>query len=119
VDEKARTVKARANLANTDGRLRAGTFGLGQVALREEKNAIVVPNEAIHWEGDCFVVFVRDKNFLEKDAPKVFHVRQVRVGTRDAQNTEVIAGVLPGELVATRGSGILRAELLKNDLGAG
>lgn len=119
VDEKSRTVKVRANLANPEGRLRASMFGLGQVVLREEKNAIVVPNEAVHWEGDCFVVFVRDKNFLEKDAPKVFHVRKVRVGTKDAQNTEVIAGVLPGELVATKGSGTLRAELLKNNLGEG
>lgn len=118
-DEKTRTVKVRANLANAEGRLRASTFGLGQIVLREEKNAIVVPNEAVHWEGDCFVVFVRDKNFLAKDAPKVFHVRQVRVGIKDAQNTEVIAGVLPGEVVATRGSGTLRAELLKNNLGEG
>ena len=119
VDEKTRTVKVRANLGNPEGRLRASTFGLGQVVLREEKNAIVVPNEAVHWEGDCFVVFVRGKNFLEKGAPKVFHVRKVRIGTKDAQNTEVIAGVLPGELVATKGSGSLRAELLKNNLGEG
>lgn len=119
VDEKTRTVKVRANLANPAGRLRASTFGLGQVVLREEKNAIVVPNEAVHWEGDCFVAFVRDKNFLAEDAPKVFHVRKVRIGTKDAQHTEVIAGVLPGEVVATRGSGTLRAELLKNNLGEG
>jgi cobalt-zinc-cadmium efflux system membrane fusion protein len=119
VDEKTRTVKVRANLGNPDGRLRASTFGMGQIALREERNAIVVPNEAVHWEGDCFAVFVRDKNFLDKDAPKVFHVRKVRIGARDAQNTEIIAGVLPGELVATKGSGTLRAELLKNNLGEG
>ncbi len=117
VDEKTRLVKVRANLANAEGLLRASTFGQGQVVLREEKDAIVVPNEAVHWEGDCFVVFVRDKNFLEKDAPKVFHVRKVRIGVKDAENTEVIAGVLPGEVIATKGSGTLRAELLKNNLG--
>ncbi len=119
VDEKTRLVKVRADLANPEGRLRACTFGQGQVILREEKDAIVVPNEAVHWEGCCHVVFVRDKNFLEKDAPKVFHVRKVRIGVKDADNTEVIAGVLPGELVATKGSGTLRAELLKNNLGEG
>jgi cobalt-zinc-cadmium efflux system membrane fusion protein len=119
VDEKTRTVKVRADLANPQGRLRANTFGQGQIILREEKNAVVVPNEAIHWEGDCHIVFVRDKNFLHEGAPKVFHVRTVRIGVRDGQNTEIIAGVLPGEVVATRGSGILLAELLKNNLGAG
>ena len=38
---------------------------------------------------------------------------------KDDRNTEIIAGVLPGEVVATRGSGTLRAELLKNNLGEG
>jgi cobalt-zinc-cadmium efflux system membrane fusion protein len=119
VDEKTRTVKVRANLANNEGRLRANSFGQGQIILRKENNALVVPNEAVHWEGDCTVVFVRDKNYLSQDAPKVFHVRQVRLGAKDQENTEIIAGVLPGELVATKGSGTLRAELLKNNLGEG
>ena len=34
-------------------------------------------------------------------------------------NTEIIAGLLPGEVVVTEGSGVLRAELLKGNLGAG
>ncbi len=46
----------------------------------------------------------------------MFHVRKVRIGVKDAQNTEIIAGVLPGELVAAESSGTLRAELLKNNL---
>ena len=111
--------KARASLPNEAGRLRANTFGPGRVILREEPEAVIVPSEAVHWEGDCFVVFVRDKNYLAEGAPKVFHVRTVRVGMKDADTTEIIAGVLPGELVATRGSGALRAELLKDNLGEG
>lgn len=118
-DEKTRTVKARADLLNPDGRLRNATFGTARIVLREEVGTIVVPSEAVHWEGDCHVVFVRDRHFLEPDAPKVFHVRQVRVGAHDTANTEIIAGLLPGELVATHGSGALRSELLKNNLGAG
>ncbi len=112
-------MKTRAILANADGRLRANTFGDGKVVLREEQQAVVVPNAAIHWEGDCYVVFVRDKNFLKPGAPKVFHIRTVRVGAKDDKQTEIIAGVLPGELVATTGSGTLRAELLRGNLGEG
>jgi cobalt-zinc-cadmium efflux system membrane fusion protein len=120
VDEKTRTVRLRADLQDPQRRLRAHTFGRGQVILRQEKSAMVVPSEAVHWDGDCFVVFVRDKNFLAEGAPKVFHVRKVRPGSREeGASTEIIAGVLPGELVATRGSGTLRAELLKNNLGEG
>ena len=119
VDEKTRTIQIRADLLNPDGQLAANSFGHGTIVLRDEKEAVVVPNEAVHWEGDCHVVFVQDKNFLEKEAPKVFHVRTVRLGAKDAQNTEIIAGVLPGEVVATKNSAALRAELLKNRLGEG
>jgi cobalt-zinc-cadmium efflux system membrane fusion protein len=119
VDERTRTVQVRVNLPNPDGKLLANTFGMGRIVLREEKNAIVVPNEALHWEKDCHIVFVRDKNFMSEGAPKVFHVRTVRPGVKNGDNTEVIAGLLPGEVIATKNSGVLRAELLKGSLGEG
>lgn len=85
--------------------------------------AVVVPSNAIHWEGDCNVVFVQDKDFAKPGSLKVFHVRSVRLGATDATSaeplTEIVAGLLPGEMVATTNSGILRTELLKNNLGAG
>lgn len=118
-DEKTRTVRLRAELPNPDGQLRASTFGAGQIVLREEKQAVVVPNEAVHWDGSCYVVFVRNKDFFKENAPKVFHPRTARLGAKDDQYTEIIAGVLPGEVVASKGSGLLRASLLKNNLGAG
>jgi len=82
---------------------------------------VILPNEAIHWEGDCFVVFIRDKNYDPQKSGSLlmFHVRKVRPGAKDDKQTEVIAGVLPGEVVATKGSGALRAELLKNNIGEG
>ncbi len=118
-DHKTRTVKVRACLDNGDGRLRANTFGSGKVVLREESQAIVVPNSAVHWEGCCHIVFIRDKDYLKDGAPKVFHVRTVRPGAKDEKNTEIIAGALRGEIVATKGSAALRAQLLKNNLGEG
>lgn len=119
-DSQTRMVAARAELPNPQGRLRDETFGAGRIILREEKEAIVVPNEAVHWEGCCHVVFVRDKDFFHaQDSPKVFHVRTVRLGAKNEKYTEVIAGVLPGEVVASKGSDVIRAELLKNSLGEG
>jgi cobalt-zinc-cadmium efflux system membrane fusion protein len=123
-DEKTRAVPVRVELPNPDGRLRAGTFGTAFVALREEKEAVVVPSVAVHWEGCCNVVFVADRAFDRPDGYKVFHVRKVRPGAKDVTAagtpvTEVIAGVLPGERVAVAGSGVLRSELLRNNLGAG
>jgi membrane fusion protein, heavy metal efflux system len=119
IDEKTRTVQVRVDLPNPDGQLRAGTFGSGRIILREEPRAIVVPAEALQWEGDCHVVFVRDKNYDAPTGFKVFHTRTVRPGAKDGANVEIIAGVLPGEWVVTKGSGLMRSELLKNNLGEG
>jgi cobalt-zinc-cadmium efflux system membrane fusion protein len=112
-------VEVRANLPDPEGRQRANTFGTGKIILRDETEVVVVPSEAVHWEGCCHVVFVRDRNYLKPDAPKVFHTRTVRIGAVDTKQTEIIAGVLPGELVAVKNSGVLRAELLRGNLGEG
>ena len=119
VDSETRTVRVRGELANAQGRLRNETFGGGEIVLREEGDAIIVPSDAIHWEGCCHVAFVRDKDYFKEGSFKVFHTRSVRPGVKMGKNTEVIAGLLPGEVIVTAGSGILRAELLKGNLGAG
>ncbi len=118
-DDETRTVKVRVNLPNSDGRLRANTFGAGRIVLREEPQAILVSSESIHWDGCCHVVFVRDKHFFQKDAPKFFHVRKVRVGVHEGDTTEIIAGLMPGEVIASKNSVVLEAQLLKGNLGAG
>jgi len=119
VDSETRTVRVRGELANVNGRLRNETFGAGEIVLREAEDAIIVPSDAIHWEGCCHVAFVRDKDYFKEGSYKVFHTRSVRPGVKMGTNTEVIAGLLPGEVIVTAGSGILRAELLKGNLGAG
>ena len=101
------------------GVLRHETFGKGEIILREAESVSVVPKEAVQWDGSCFVVFVRDKNYFDEDQPKVFHTRTVRPGVTKDDKTEIIVGVLPGEIVATKGSGVLRSQILKNNLGAG
>ena len=118
-DPKTRTVKARADLPDPDGKQRANSFGAGRVILRDEPTAVTVPNEALQSDGCCQLVFVRDKDYLKPDAPKVFHVRKVRTGAKTDTHTEIPAGVLPGELVATKGSGLLLSELLRGNLGEG
>jgi cobalt-zinc-cadmium efflux system membrane fusion protein len=119
VDSETRTVMVRAELPNHDGHLRNETFGTGAIVLRDGPEAIVVPSTAVHWEGCCHVVFVRDKDFMTKGSYKVFHTRSVQPGVNMGDYTEMIAGLWPGEVIVTKGSGVLRAELLKGNLGAG
>lgn len=119
IDEQTRTIKVRVVLDNQDHGLKANSFGTGWIVLREESKAITVPVDALQSDGDCQIVFVRDKEFLRKDSFKVFHARQVRVGARNDTHVELLAGVLPGEVVASKGSASLRAELLKSAFGEG
>lgn len=112
-DEATRTVPVRAEADNAAGMLRAGTLGRGRVVLREEPKALVVPHEAVHPFLGRTVVFVRDPGFLTPDGPKAFHARIVRTGGRDERNVEILAGVAAGEIVATKGSGVLLGELTR------
>lgn len=119
VDDVTRQLEVRATMAMVPDDLRVNTFGTGFIILRKEPNAMVVPRGAVQWEGSCNVVFVRDKNFRKPGEPKVIHVRKVRPGASDDEFVEIIVGVLPGEVVVSRGTGILRGQLLANKLGAG
>jgi cobalt-zinc-cadmium efflux system membrane fusion protein len=119
VDARTRTLKVRVEVENPDGKLRNNTFGTGKIILREEPNAVVVPQESVQATTDSQFVFVRDKNYFDENSPKIFHVRQVRLGAKNGRNVEILAGVLPGEVVVTKGSNVLLAHLLRNNLGAG
>jgi len=70
---------------------------------------------AVSAVGSAFV----DNVVFVAEAPLLFRTRKVRLGARHAGAWEVIVGVAPGELVVTRGSALLRSEILKSRLGAG
>jgi membrane fusion protein, heavy metal efflux system len=119
VDERSRTLRVCVVLNNPDMRLRDKAFGTARIVLRSEPHAVVVRNEAVQSTAGSQFVFVRDTDYLKAGQPKVFHVRQVRTGARDKEYVELLAGVLPGEVVATSGSAALLAQLLRSSLGAG
>lgn len=130
VDPKTRTLKVRADVPNPDGKLLANTYGTGRVITRPETKVLAVPPEAVQTDGCCQIVLVQDRNFHVEGAPKVFHVRKVRVGARDGgagevrfstskPAVEIVVGLLTGETVVTAGSGALVAELRKDELGDG
>ena len=112
VDEKTRTLRVRAEIENPEGALRAHTFGSARITLRESEKAVAVPSEAVQWEGCCHVVFVRLTD-------EVFQTRKVRIGAKSGGLTEILIGVLPGEVVVTSGSHVLKSDILKSKLGAG
>jgi cobalt-zinc-cadmium efflux system membrane fusion protein len=112
IDARTRTLKARATLANPDGRLRANLFGRGEIDTGDDAPVLVVPRSAVQWDGCCNVVFV-------PESETTFAPRKVRLGRSHAGLIEVREGLREGERVVTTGSFLLKTEILKGEIGAG
>lgn len=112
VSRETRTVTVRAAVDNKDLRLRANMFGEAALLRDTPPEGVTVPRSAIQSFGEDRIVFVRE-------SPTVYHVRHVRVGTRDADLAVVVSGLAAGEEVVTTGSFLLRTETLKDSIGAG
>jgi cobalt-zinc-cadmium efflux system membrane fusion protein len=101
---------ARVEIPNPGGRLRPHTFGRGKVVIGQH-SAVVVPDEAVQWDGHGHLVFV-------EESARVFQPRRVEVGIRAGGLTEV-RGVRDGERVAAAGSHVLKSEMLKDRIAGG
>jgi cobalt-zinc-cadmium efflux system membrane fusion protein len=112
VDPDSRTLPARAELDNPDGELRANMFARAIISVRDQHEALVVPKEAVQWEGCCNVVFVRNSE-------TEYEPRKVHLGTDTGTVYEVLDGVSGGEAVVTQGSFLLKTEIMKGNIGAG
>lgn len=112
IDPRTRTATARVKLANEDGALRANMLARASVLLAPDGARALVPRAAVQRAGDGDVVFLQH-------AADRYEARAVRVGARRGDMVEILAGLDPGELVATRGSFLLKTEVLKGSIGAG
>lgn len=112
VDRRTRTLKVRAEVANPDGLLRAGMFGKAIISIRDGEPALIVPKDAVQWEGCCNVVFVKRSDVL-------FEPRKVRLGYETERFFVVEEGVAMDEVIVTTGSFLLKTEILKGSIGAG
>lgn len=107
-DAKTRRVQVRADIKNPNGLLRANTFGAGKVKVREQANALAVPNEGLHWDMDAKTHLV----FVNIDE-QTFEARPVTLGARTESKTEVFGDLRAGDRIAVEGSYLLKSELLR------
>lgn len=112
VDVRTRTIKVRAEFANSGGQLRAGSFGKARIVTRDDSGAVLVPKSAVQWEGCCNVAFVR------RSATE-FVPRKLMLGYDAGDHFEVLSGLSAGEDVVTVGSFLLKTELMRGSIGAG
>ncbi len=97
---------ARATLDNSDGRWRPGAAVKARVTVAETAVDMVVPLSALQRFRDWDAVFIRVGDDYE--------VRPLELGERDANNVEVISGLVPGDAVVVTQSYLIKADIEKS-----
>ena len=107
IQDETITAKAVAEMENSSGNWRPGSFVKVNIATENAYAPIVVPKEAIQEiEGKEFV-FVR--------IPEGFEKRQAQIGVGDNENVEILSGLSAGEEYASSKTFLLKADLSKKE----
>jgi len=109
IETSTRTVKARLEVKNEKGELRPGMFADITILL-PGLEALAVPEEAVQTISGQTVVFV-------PETQGVFVIKQIEAGSPVNGWRPVVKGLAAGDRYVSRGSFILKSELLKNTFG--
>lgn len=105
IDEETLLIKAIAELDNSTGEWRAGTFVNIKIATEQVTVPLIVPKEALQYvEGEA-CIFVLNSRSIEK--------RFVKLGRTDQQSVEILSGLEPGEKYASNGAGLKGQVVIK------
>ena len=110
VGEKSRTVDVRVAVGNPSAKLKPGMFADADIVTTSLDNVVAIPDEAIQRLDDQEIVFVATD-------PHTFAKRVIKTGRTQDGDTEVLDGLRDGERVVTKGSFLLKSELLKSEFG--
>ncbi|MGE8320304.1 MAG: efflux RND transporter periplasmic adaptor subunit [Comamonas sp.] len=105
IGQDTRTAPARITLPNPEGLWRPGLFVNVELTASSQQVPLAVATQAIQKLDQQSVVFV--------PADGGFRAQPVRLGRADAQTTEVLEGLAPGQRYVRDGSFMLKAELGK------
>jgi len=96
IDPSTRTLRVKAELANSDGRLRPGLFARADLGIAVRENVAMIPEEAVLQRADGAVAFrlVGDGR-VERRAIELGVIREGRI--------EVRSGLAVGDRVVVRG----------------
>lgn len=108
-DRQTRTVKARIELPNPDGRLRIDMFARAAIDLVNKRDRLALPQEAVLMIQGQFVVYVATDDGFE--------ARPVALSERLTDRVVIASGLLPGENVVVSGAYALKARQLKSQIG--
>ena len=112
VDDRTRTVEARAAIDNRGGFLRPNMFGRVRLVTNDAEELLTIPQSAVQTDGCCNIVFVKETDTL-------FRPRKIAMGSAASGYIQILDGVTEGQMVVTNGSFLLKTEILKSSIGAG
>jgi RND family efflux transporter MFP subunit len=98
IDRDSQTVLAKASFDNAKGQLIDGQFVRAKVIWEQRPNSVVVPSNAIIFQGQDRFVFVARGN-----DPQVAERRAVKLGTVQGDRSEILEGLRPGDQLIVSG----------------
>ena len=91
VDSGTRTYEVRADISDTSGQLKAGSYARAELSVRRTE-----PRPVVHRSA----VLTRDgRTFVLKVEEGVVHYASVRVGVSEGEQVELLSGIAEGDLV--------------------
>ncbi len=109
LDKDSRTIAARIEVANKDGRLKPEMFANAGISTGGQVEAISVPDAAI------LIVQGQPSIFVAENGG--FEARAVETGEKLAGRTVIRSGLKAKEQVVTAGAYALKARLMKSQIG--
>lgn len=93
IDEATRSLRVRAEVENTDGRLRPGAFVTVLTTIRATDEGVMIPSESVvpSLKGQSVFIAVDGK----------VATRVIETGIRTADSVQVLRGLAPEEVVLT------------------
>lgn len=109
VDPATRTIKARLELANPQGRLVPGMFVQMRFANPSARNVLLLPSDAVIHTGQRSVVMLAEGEGR-------FSPVEVRTGREAGDQTEILQGLQAGQKVVRSGQFLIDSEASLNGL---
>src|SRR5580658_8086131 len=96
IDPTTGTLKLRAVFANPEGKLFPNQFVNARLLVQQKSNVTLLPNNAIQRNSTGTYVWLINPD-------RTVNVRSITVGTTEGDQSEIAAGMTPGDTVVTVG----------------
>jgi len=93
-------VQMKAYVKNDEMRLKPGFFADVDMVTDVNERAMVLPQEAVLYRGDRTIVYTIEDG--------IAHEKQVEIGVQFDGKIEILSGINPDSIIATRGNYLLQ-----------